>query len=507
MKTSSKLVAIFLMALSIITQIANAQTIAKVTGAAVNAPTYIVGNKDVNKITITASSSILTNGQTIEYAINTDNSAPTTGWQDGLEFTGLSGGTTYYFFARSKESDYYLAGNPSTDLKVTTKIDGLRHLFFEIFVANTDVSENSFDLATTLNKTPEETGPMTVTDGLFPPFIDHDKILKEKPTFSGSTITYTGTGKSSGFARLFLIIKSENYTDMEFLLHFETTDKKAVTITLTAQPSCTYTPGTPCKGYTDTPTSGAYTGELEYNYYIFLRNFNRIPGAPTDPGDYYLLVRVPNYNPSYVGSKLVRFTIEKATGAAVATPTLASKTNNSITITASTVPSTGQTVEYGISTSNTTEPTTWISTLTFSGLSASTDYYVWARSASNDYYVQGTAVASEKITTNASSSSGSGSGGCETSCSGYKPTPVLSKVETGNKAVHIANGLSLSVSSGAAVGIYGLKGNLVQSQSYASGEHTMSLNNLPKGMYIVKVSFRNKENTISHSDVMKVTIK
>jgi hypothetical protein len=106
-------------------------------------------------------------------------------------------------------------------------------------------------------------------------------------------------------------------------------------------------------------------------------------------------------------------------------------------------------------------------------------------------------------------SSGGSTGGCIESCSGYKPptTPVLSKVETGNKAVHIANGLNLSVSSGAVVGIYGLKGNLVQSQSYASGEHTMSLNNLPKGMYIVKVSFRNRENTLSHSDVMKVTVK
>jgi hypothetical protein len=137
------------------------------------------------------------------------------------------------------------------------------------------------------------------------------------------------------------------------------------------------------------------------------------------------------------------------------------------------------------------------------GLNLDSDGYIYGtptRAVTYEFTVKATndAGSDTKRLTIAIASSGSGGG---------YTTPVLSKAETGNKAVHIANGLNLSVSSGAAVGIYGLKGNLVQSQSYASGEHTMSLNNLPKGMYIVKVSFRNRENTISHSDVMRVMVK
>jgi PKD repeat protein len=136
------------------------------------------------------------------------------------------------------------------------------------------------------------------------------------------------------------------------------------------------------------------------------------------------------------------------------------------------------------------------------GLNLDSDGYIYGtptRAVTYEFTVKATndAGSDTKRLTIAIASSGSSGG--------Y--TPVLSKAETGNKAVHIANGLNLSVSSGAVVGIYGLKGNLVLSQSYASGEHTMSMNNLPKGMYIVKVSFRNRENTISHSDVMRVMVK
>jgi len=92
--------------------------------------------------------------------------------------------------------------------------------------------------------------------------------------------------------------------------------------------------------------------------------------------------------------------------------------------------------------------------------------------------------------------------GCTSRCSGYVTTPVLSQAAIGNKAVQIANGLNLSVNSSAVVKVYGLKGNLVQSASYASGSHTVSLGTLPKGMYIVKVSFNGSE-----SKVMKMAVK
>jgi len=60
---------------------------------------------------------------------------------------------------------------------------------------------------------------------------------------------------------------------------------------------------------------------------------------------------------------------------------------------------------------------------------------------------------------------------------------------TRNYVTQIANGISLSVKNSAVVGIYSLKGNLISRQNYASGNHLVSLKNLPKGMYIVKVSF------------------
>jgi len=100
-------------------------TINKAAGAAVSAPT---GTSSVtgNSITINAVTAP-GNGQTVEYARNTTNSAPSSGWQDGMTFSGLATGTTYYIFARSKENANYYAGTPSAGLQVTiSRIDMVR---------------------------------------------------------------------------------------------------------------------------------------------------------------------------------------------------------------------------------------------------------------------------------------------------------------------------------------------------------------------------------------------
>jgi hypothetical protein len=60
------------------------------------------------------------NGQTIEYAKNTANSAPSTGWQTSTTFTSLDAGTKYYIFARAKENNNYEVGEESSSLIVTT---------------------------------------------------------------------------------------------------------------------------------------------------------------------------------------------------------------------------------------------------------------------------------------------------------------------------------------------------------------------------------------------------
>jgi len=82
----------------------------------VDAPTFSA--KTYDSITVTAVNAP-GNGQSVEYARNTTNAAPSIGWQDGTTFTGLSAGTTYYIFARSKESANYNAGAASS-LAVTT---------------------------------------------------------------------------------------------------------------------------------------------------------------------------------------------------------------------------------------------------------------------------------------------------------------------------------------------------------------------------------------------------
>jgi hypothetical protein len=91
------------------------------TGAAVAAPT--LASKTADSITITAVTPPA-NGQTVEYAKNTDNTAPAIGWQDGLTFSGLSAATRYYIFARSKANATYAAGAASDGLEVTTDTSG-----------------------------------------------------------------------------------------------------------------------------------------------------------------------------------------------------------------------------------------------------------------------------------------------------------------------------------------------------------------------------------------------
>jgi hypothetical protein len=69
------------------------------------------------------------------------------------------------------------------------------------------------------------------------------------------------------------------------------------------------------------------------------------------------------------------------------------------------------------------------------------------------------------------------------------PSSLLPQVTWNNHAVQIQNGIQLVAASGAVVEIYGVSGNLVSRQSFANGSHSLSLNHLPKGIYVAKVSF------------------
>lgn len=94
-----------------ITLFAKWEIISKVEGAAVDAPELHTFTADSITIFAVAAPG---NGQTVEYAISTNNSGTGWfGWQTGLTFSGLSGGVSYYVYARSAENDYYHAGNAS----------------------------------------------------------------------------------------------------------------------------------------------------------------------------------------------------------------------------------------------------------------------------------------------------------------------------------------------------------------------------------------------------------
>jgi len=117
-------------------------TVNKAAGAPVSAaPTaasQTTSSITVNEVAITANT-----GQTVEYSRSDADSDTSNGaWQDSRTFdTGLSAGTTYYFFARSKGNDNYHAGAASAGTAITTQQSGSFNITFEQF---TDISEPSY---------------------------------------------------------------------------------------------------------------------------------------------------------------------------------------------------------------------------------------------------------------------------------------------------------------------------------------------------------------------------
>ena len=93
-------------------------TVTKAPGITVSTPT--LNTRTHNSVTlniVTAST-----GQTVQYAINSTNTAPSdnNAWQTGTTFNGLNAGTVYYFFARAVGNSNYETGAASGSLTVTT---------------------------------------------------------------------------------------------------------------------------------------------------------------------------------------------------------------------------------------------------------------------------------------------------------------------------------------------------------------------------------------------------
>jgi len=130
--------------------------------------------------------------------------------------------------------------------------------------------------------------------------------------------------------------------------------------------------------------------------------YNGVATTPVNAGTYSVKLYVeaaPGWNATKDLLDVGNIVINKATGLAVSAPTSSSITGNSITVNAVTEPSNGQTVEYARSTSTTAPTTGYQDSTTFSSLSASTSYYIYARTKENTNYNAGTAARSSAITT------------------------------------------------------------------------------------------------------------
>jgi len=97
-----------------------------------------------------------------------------------------------------------------------------------------------------------------------------------------------------------------------------------------------------------------------------------------------------------------------------------------------------------------------------------------------------------------SSSSISISSSSNNSSSSAENTPILTLLQTAlsNSAIASTNGLNLAVKNNAVVEVFGLKGNSVRKFSFANGVYSVSLSDLPKGLYIVKVSFGSEKRIL-----------
>jgi len=77
-------------------------------------------------------------------------------------------------------------------------------------------------------------------------------------------------------------------------------------------------------------------------------------------------------------------------------------------------------------------------------------------------------------------------------------TPIITLPKTAhlNSAAASKNGINLAVKSNAVVEVFGLKGNSMRKFSFANGVYSVSFSDLPKGLYIVKVSFGSEKRIL-----------
>ncbi|MCL2283702.1 MAG: T9SS type A sorting domain-containing protein [Fibromonadales bacterium] len=353
-----------------------------------NVSSLTIANKTYNSIAINAVETPAT-GQTVEYAISTENIAPASGWQTELAFSGLSPNAAYYIFARSQENNIYASGIASV-LQVTT---------YRILGAN--VSE-----PTTASITYNNITINAVTAPATGQTVEYAISTENIAPASGWQTELAFSGLSPNAAYYIFARSQENsnyYTGTASIALQVTTDKiigadvstpttasitdNSITINAVAIPATGQTVEYAISTENITPASGWQTGLA----------FSGLSPNTT----YYIFARSQENSNYYTGTASIalQVTTNKILGANVSTPATASITDNSITINAVAIPATGQTVEYAISTENITPASGWQTGLAFNGLSPNTAYYIFARSQENINYYAGTTSSALQVTT------------------------------------------------------------------------------------------------------------
>jgi endo-1,4-beta-D-glucanase Y len=82
------------------------------------------------------------------------------------------------------------------------------------------------------------------------------------------------------------------------------------------------------------------------------------------------------------------------------------------------------------------------------------------------------------------------------------PEPIISLTQSAaSGAFAVRNGVNLRVSQKASMEVFGLNGKSVRKMAFSSGNHSISLNDLPKGLYIVMVKIDNR------MEILRIPIK
>jgi len=76
------------------------------------------------------------------------------------------------------------------------------------------------------------------------------------------------------------------------------------------------------------------------------------------------------------------------------------------------------------------------------------------------------------------------------------PASLSPQIASGNKVIPIKNGINLTAATNTAIRIYNAGGKNVANYNFAGGVYNVSLNHLPRGIYIAKISFGNEHKVV-----------